>query len=727
MAVFCPKPCGRLATAAVFIAVGVVQLLVGVILLRSKFADLLSGADFLTSATNLFVGCLYGIASSVWQNDAKKTTTKRTARKNTLAALLVTVIAVNTTAVIILIMSEGNELLSLPYFEDRSGHSSVAFAKEVFACAYVASVCSPIVCVVIALVALSGNCFKTYSTAKSTKQDNSDDKVRNPFGWVYDEKSSQKTSSDTQASSSENSVSSASSDFSSLKGKSMLNAKNGKGVLHEWQQKRARILENSEMSHKYSSNALFRKENTVDITPERLISRTGDSSMVKHTTKNVTIHENRTSDIIHSTSKDNIMPNTNIHHSSVFRDYKKVRSDSYAKAILDENGINYETLLKKSESMANKSIDTEESKNYSRRQSSKCIGTVQYSLDETLPKISYVSANESLVKNSDARLAEVEDPEITRLKLQTLQELKRRVNKAHPGSKFKSYSCKERNSTDPKTREFFFFKSSLQKQSPRETVLHNSQTEETLSPGEVFEPREESVTTTKYFANMKNASPTSVSKNFSAVYPKPLDLRTIKKVSNEVKEIVSHARPKSSYSPTEVSTKCKFQTSRDKEAETDYPDVTSSKLQNTTPKRVASLASIAEVPSEEVNFALLERYSDSPSHVQNRSTRDESSRNVDENSNIRVYSSPNRKYSRSPALIKSRSFSPKSILKKMWSQVPEVSVADLIVDEDSLIGLSDEELLARTLRIRDLRKDVEERIKRENKIKMEDLRAHVEY
>lgn len=45
----CPSACSRLATAAVFISVGVVQFVVGIILLRSNYVYLLAGPDFWTS------------------------------------------------------------------------------------------------------------------------------------------------------------------------------------------------------------------------------------------------------------------------------------------------------------------------------------------------------------------------------------------------------------------------------------------------------------------------------------------------------------------------------------------------------------------------------------------------------------------------------------------------------------------------------------------------------
>ncbi|GFX03236.1 uncharacterized protein TNCV_4848931 [Trichonephila clavipes] len=51
MPYLCPRPCGRLATAAVFVSVGVVQFIAGLILLKSKYVYLLAAPDFWTSAS----------------------------------------------------------------------------------------------------------------------------------------------------------------------------------------------------------------------------------------------------------------------------------------------------------------------------------------------------------------------------------------------------------------------------------------------------------------------------------------------------------------------------------------------------------------------------------------------------------------------------------------------------------------------------------------------------
>ncbi|GFR26727.1 uncharacterized protein TNCT_548541 [Trichonephila clavata] len=190
MPYLCPRPCGRLATAAVFVSVGVVQFIAGLILLKSKYVYLLAAPDFWTSASNLAVGSLIGISASVWQN-IHKTSFKHAARRNLLASLVVTSVLMNVTTAVILIMGEGNALLSIN-LENDGIYSSATLASEILAYSYATSVCSPIVCIVIAIAFLSGIWFRTTDKEEKTiefksilKRNSIDD-----YQWVFKEKQS---------------------------------------------------------------------------------------------------------------------------------------------------------------------------------------------------------------------------------------------------------------------------------------------------------------------------------------------------------------------------------------------------------------------------------------------------------------------------------------------------------------------------------------------------------
>ncbi|GFY71465.1 uncharacterized protein TNIN_489491, partial [Trichonephila inaurata madagascariensis] len=129
-------------------------------------------------------------------------------------------------------------------------------------------------------------------------------------------------------------------------------------------------------------------------------------------------------------------------------------------------------------------------------------------------------------------------------------------------------------------------------------------------------------------------------------------------------------------------------------------------------RKVSSMASIAEMPLEEqVN---VDYEHDSAFYA----PAFDNSWNIDENPNIRNKMSPSsrRIMSLKNARRKS-SISSSNLLKRMWSlsaTESKMNVADLVMDEDSLIGLSEDELIARTLRIRSLRKSVEERLKKKS-------------
>ncbi|GFY67192.1 uncharacterized protein TNIN_418011 [Trichonephila inaurata madagascariensis] len=188
MPYLCPRPCGRLATAAVFVSVGVVQFIAGLILLKSKYVYLLAAPDFWTSASNLAVGSLIGISASVWQN-IHKASFKHATRRNLLAALVVTSILMNVTTAVILIMGEGNALLSIN-LENDGIYSAATLGSEILAYSYATSVCSPIVCIVIAIAFLSGIWFRTKDKEEKTIEFKSILK-RNSFDdyqWVFKEK-----------------------------------------------------------------------------------------------------------------------------------------------------------------------------------------------------------------------------------------------------------------------------------------------------------------------------------------------------------------------------------------------------------------------------------------------------------------------------------------------------------------------------------------------------------
>ncbi|GIX77395.1 uncharacterized protein CEXT_805741 [Caerostris extrusa] len=154
----CPKPCGRLATAGVFVSIGVIQFIAGLILLKSKYVYLLAAPNMWTAASNFSVGCLLGISAGVWRNTRKRTF-KHTTRRNILAALVGSVVLMNSTTAIILILGEGNTLLSIR-LESDGRNSSTALASDILAYSYATSVCCPIVCIVVALTFLSGIWFR---------------------------------------------------------------------------------------------------------------------------------------------------------------------------------------------------------------------------------------------------------------------------------------------------------------------------------------------------------------------------------------------------------------------------------------------------------------------------------------------------------------------------------------------------------------------------------------
>lgn len=320
----------------------------------------------------------------------------------------------------------------------------------------------------------------------------------------------------------------------------------------------------------------------MDGLQEGLIPRIKDSSRVKNVTMN---DDESKSEGICRPSKENKMPDAVFYHSSNGADFKKVRSDSYVKAFLEENRINYETKLKrKCSSMVHKGVDTEvdmnlEQKNC-RSKSPEHSMSVHSSVKETPVKSRYRNAYTNPLGSSDVYLGEVteaEDPQITRLKLQTLQELKKRVQKQQTGSKETVIRCKRNDDLEEQHKHKTDFKSSIHEQSPCEIP------EESLSPGEVFEPLTNSNMTNGNLLHKEISALSASIRNYSQFYPKPLDLRMGEKINPEKKEIRSVRSNTISYSPSEIVTKKQFQASRGQvhsydernieDTEHDYPNV----------------------------------------------------------------------------------------------------------------------------------------------------------
>ncbi|XP_042901424.1 dentin sialophosphoprotein [Parasteatoda tepidariorum] len=171
----CPKTCDLLSVATILFSIGIVQLLAGIILLKSENVYVLAGTDFAVAATNILVGSLLGIAASVWEKKKKVASCKR---QNVLACLYIAALSMNATGAIIMILGDGNKLL---ISKDKENVSK-DFMFEITACAYVTSVCSPIVCLVIALVCLSGIRIQIHD---NMKKKNSITKAES-YGWVFE-------------------------------------------------------------------------------------------------------------------------------------------------------------------------------------------------------------------------------------------------------------------------------------------------------------------------------------------------------------------------------------------------------------------------------------------------------------------------------------------------------------------------------------------------------------
>ncbi|XP_035231773.1 uncharacterized protein LOC118203600, partial [Stegodyphus dumicola] len=127
----CPRSCSSLATAAVFVSVGVVQIFAGFIFLQSKYVYLLAAPDIWTAFSNFSVGAALGISSRIWKN-LRKASAKHMLKRNLQAALMVSAIIINTTTITLLILGENNALLAI-YLETNGRYHSVTLASELLA------------------------------------------------------------------------------------------------------------------------------------------------------------------------------------------------------------------------------------------------------------------------------------------------------------------------------------------------------------------------------------------------------------------------------------------------------------------------------------------------------------------------------------------------------------------------------------------------------------------
>ncbi|GFU11870.1 uncharacterized protein NPIL_302561 [Nephila pilipes] len=728
----CPQPCSRLATAAIFIIAGVVQLLVGVILMRSKYANLLSGPDFMTATTNIGIGCIYGITASVWKINSNSM--KNTARKNVLAALLTSVITVNTTTAIVLLMGDGNKLVT-SYLENRKSET-IDFAREVLAYAYVTSVFTPITCIVVSIVALSGRCFEICQQENMEKQEDSMMKEYS-YNWVFDSKEGDlKVISDlveTPTVSSSSSISKGSmfsKKSSTDRRRSVLSLKNIPSPLNMWKQKREKILKDSALSRKQPVfDPSLQNLDFCSSSSEKLIPRIKQSSLMKKSNQ----------------KQDNLDKGKSLHfsdsnHSKMCKSILK-RSSSGPdprKMIFEDNGPSYSYNLgvpySNEEVGRKRSVDlckdkTGENSDYDLKNKRKKapkhmknnvpLSTCERTIDKyTKPNEQYSNLTE--YRENDAYPV---DPAMCELKAEALKELKQKIENILPGSSIAIIKLSDKskeeiapyfeNRKDPRTAS--------RKSSDSDVFQNEMDTD--VSRGDVPDRplfSEKSSSVLKPVSFSESSYPESAFKN---------------KVIDPGISIIGKIRSKSlDFSHDELdleSSKCQ---NKDKSVNSwtsmkivndksrNHP-LSSTKTHSMKQKdRKCSVSrkmpSIAEIPfKEHVNNG----YAHDP--VFDTSDFDYNSQSLDENYNIKSKMSPSsrRIVSLKNARRKS-SISSSNLLKRMWSSAasePKMNVADLIVDEDSLIGLSEEELIERTLRIRSLRKTVEERLKKKVETEMQ--------
>ncbi|GBN46138.1 hypothetical protein AVEN_180009-1 [Araneus ventricosus] len=695
MTSLCPKPCSRLATAAVFMIIGVVQLLAGVILLRSKYADLLSGPDFMTGSSNIALGCIYGTISSIWKINNKKKSVKITARKNILAALLLSVITVNVTAAIILIMGEGNRLLNLHL--ENTKHKTIDFASEILAYAYISSVFSPIFCIVVSLVILSGRCIEICRDIGTEKAKNS---IANDdcYNWVFDPlaNGNVKVICDTVETSSESTSASEDSVFteednSYSRRKSILSIKNIPSPLNMWEEKRERILNHANRSHKQPRLDLaLEKSNFYDCCRERLIPRIKESSL-----------------------RRDLNPKLGDLGKKPSKTFKSILKRSSSSPVARGAGFHagnptnnsVQTRCRYDCGQAN-DYENQENRFPEHLRSRKAAPSKRNKASK------FTRSNGQSLKPADsADCEEIHfiDPVISELKAETLKELKQKVAKILPGASVAVIKLPDNSENE---------------ECVSEVPLRN-----TADLSE--KPHCSDVSRYKLFTNCSESSASSGKQLLSdktpdSVYQSSYSSENSPYVQSAYKNkgtktgfsAISKIRSKSfDYLNEEEAfpnqDEGKFSSLMIVDEKKSFPldsqKVSSSKQQSKKfdTSRKMSMASIAEIPSEEDYFS--ERNS-----VCSTSDFGDNSQRTDENSNIRVKMSPtSRHIPLSKASRRKSSLSSHKLLKRMWSSSePKINVSDLIVDKDSLIGLSEEELVARTFRIRSLRKTVEDRLKK---------------
>lgn len=728
----CPKPCSRLATAAVFISVGVVQLLAGVILLRSKYAELLSGPNFMTASSNIGIGCVFGLTSSIWKDNRKKRSKKLAARNNVLASLLISIIAANLTTAAVLIMGDGNRLLTL-YLETNHKHISATFANEVLAGAYITSVCSPIVCFVVAVVSLSGNCFQLYSRRRKSLETDILE-FESPFGWVYDPKARVRLSlvSDnietTTPPPSDRSRYSEDSVFSENKPMPFRQKfeRNIPSPVSTWSQKRDHILKNSAL--------LKRSQLFASHLPRTILHQDSNQQNIPHAEEPSNMKRQQRS------CTECMSPNKNFS--------KKQKRSSLDSAVAesdcqqDTDYTNYrtskhceETNLLYNSRFTNRS---DGSANGCRsdllREVAKpddCLekGFRQYPPTSN-PRIS--DANTKIFSQNAADT--VINAALMKLKIETMKELKARMQRIspreqtsldtkqtgtltgilkQPESGVGSHVYKPGKNSSVKDVSFSEDNYSDVSENTDNRYMEESEKDFTLGPsGKHFLTQERRNSTKQSSASTSVSDHTNP--HSSTIFEEAKYAGNVKSNSfvslMEVKSLDELTHSEADFIPqpnNEGSGKFK-------NLILDCPKIPSIKLQNRkrdVALRMSSMSSITESPSEEaISEANLHRttIADTDFESGSLSENSESSLNKDENSNITdlPYDKDiSSNYINTRRLPSNASL--KKVLKRMWSSAsPEtkLNLSELIVDNDSLIGLTEEELIARTLRIRALSK-----------------------
>ncbi|GIX79007.1 uncharacterized protein CEXT_200491 [Caerostris extrusa] len=711
MANVCPKPCGRLATAAFFIVIGVIQFLVGVILLRSKYADLLSGPDFLTASSNVGVGCVYGVLASIY-GGTKQKSFKKAALRNVLSALLLSVMVVNSTAAFVLIMGEGNKLLSIHL--ENNIRAKADFANEILAYAYIASVCSPITCIVVAIVALSGRLFDICRDTPADKQINI---ATDDYNWVFDPKvhKSPVVVSDLIQTPTSSSSGSKDSVFSEMENtrprrKSILSLKNIPSPVNTWKQKRERLIKGGLLSQSQPLlDSYLENSNFDEYGPRRFLPRIQKSSLKQNSHPKVTdasqslVHQDNTSKFSKSILKrnsSNPVPRKAAFTNDVINCEQPLSKKHSRKEVQEKTGSTY------SKTLYDKNRDE--------------VDVVQNYGNKSLKYNKSASSNGNIanrnvtIPDKSLRMTEMDgddddiytiDPVMSELKAETLKELKQRVQMILPGASIAIIKL---------PNDFKGKKASNPEDSYNLDVIDSTAQKE---PSNVRKFQE------TFSENVGSSCKPLLSDESSKCGHAPSDVNTKSTYSaspykNKAENPdLSKTRSKSLYFSHD---------SLVKYYDPDENGFSSMKTVNSTNKscpsspkagsrrpgkkfdasRKMSMASISEVPNEDD----IDYYSEpeSPSAVSNF---DVNSYAVDENSNIKGKMSPSsrRIYSLKAAKRKSSN----SLLKRMWSSSEaKLNVSNMVVDEDSLIGLSEDDLIARTLRIRSLRKTVEERLKR---------------